>query len=216
MRLLIVDDHVMFREGMASLLSAESDIKIVGQAGTLQQAIRMAHDLQPEVILMDYGLPDGNGIDAISAILAERPDTKIVLLTINDSDDRLFSALRSGAKGYLLKNLPVASLIDYLHAVEKNEVALTPELAQTVFKEFARPVAARSPDQSKLGLLTFRELDILKELASYASNDEIAARFSLSSTTVKNHVHSILKKLDLKNRREAARFALEQGLGEAI
>jgi DNA-binding NarL/FixJ family response regulator len=213
MRLLIVDDHVMFREGLAVLLAAQPDIKIVGQAGTIQQAIQMAHDLAPEIILMDYGLPDGSGIDATSAILADKPEIKIVFLTIQNADERLFNALRSGARGYLLKNLPVATLIEYLRAVEKDDVALTPELAQTVIKEFARPVAVRSVESTKMGLLTLRELDILKELASYSSNVEIAGRLSLSSTTVKNHVHNILKKLGLPNRREAARFAREQGLG---
>jgi DNA-binding NarL/FixJ family response regulator len=213
MRLLIVDDHVMFREGMAALLSAEPDIKIVGQAGTVQQAVQLAHNLQPDVVLMDYGLPDGNGIDATSAILADRPTTKIVLLTVSAAEERLFDALHRGARGYLLKNLPIAALINYLRRVEKDEVALTPELAQTVIKEFARPAAARTLDQSKLELLTLRELDILKEMAFDSSNAEIANRLSLSSTTVKNHVHSILKKLELPNRRAAARFARERGLG---
>jgi DNA-binding NarL/FixJ family response regulator len=106
-------------------------------------------------------------------------------------------------------------LIEYLRAVENDEVVLTPDLAQAVIKEFSKPVIARTPDQSKLGLLTLRELDILEELASFSSNLEIGTRLSISSTTVKNHVHNILKKLSLQNRREAARFAREQGLGKA-
>ena len=216
MRLLIVDDHVMFREGMASLLSAQTDIKIVGQAGTLQQAVQLAHNLQPDVVLMDYGLPDGNGIDATRAILAERPATKIVLLTVNAGEERLFDALRNGVRGYLLKNLPIAALIDYLRRVEKDEVALTPELAQTVIKEFSHPAVSRTPAESKLELLTLRELDILKVLSSDSTNAEIAERFSLSSTTVKNHVHNILKKLSLSNRHAAARFAREHGLRDGL
>ena len=212
MKILIVDDHVIVREGLSAVLGSQPDMKVVGEAGSIHDAVPMARQLNPDVILMDYMLPDGTGVDATRAILAENPEARIVFLTVHNDDERLFAALRAGAKGFLLKNLSSSKLITSLWAIEKNEAALSPEMTTRVIKEFAKYDSSQKRDYSRLSILTSRELEILRELAGYFSNAEIAAHLSLSEKTVQNYVHSVLFKLKLKNRREAALFAQEQGL----
>jgi len=212
MKVLIVDDHVLFREGLVSLLKAQPDITVVGEAGGVAEAIGMTRELEPDLVLMDFGLPDGTGLDATQAILAERPGTNIVFLTVHEQDDRLFAAIRCGAKGYLLKNVPVAKLLDYLRGVERGEAALSPTMTSHVLEEFARLDPSRDPGPAELAELTTRELEVLRELATGATNLEIADRLCISENTVKNHVGSILTKLNLSNRREAASLARRYGL----
>ena len=212
MKVLIVDDHILFREGLVSLLDSQPDITVIGEAGCVQEAIAIARELEPDLILMDFGLPDGTGLDATQAILAERPDSKIVFLTVHEQDDRLFAAIRSGAKGYLLKNVPVSKLLDYLRGVERGEAAISPAMTNQILEEFARGGAARDPGPDELGELTSRELEVLRELATGASNQEIAERLVISENTVKVHVRNVLAKLDLRNRREAASYARRHGL----
>jgi DNA-binding NarL/FixJ family response regulator len=189
MRVLIVDDHVLFSEGLASLLNAQPDFSVVGQAGSVGEAIILARELCPDLILMDFGLPDGTGLEATQAILAERPTTMIVFLTVHEQDERLFAAIRSGAKGYLLKNVPVAKLLAHLRGLERGEAAISPTMTSHILGEFARMSPAHESSQVE------------------ASNREIADRLCISENTVKNHVGNILAKLDLRNRREAASFA---------
>ncbi|MBE0698065.1 MAG: response regulator transcription factor, partial [Anaerolineaceae bacterium] len=117
MRIMIVDDHILFREGLAGLLRSQADMDVIGECGTVQEAIRAAHTLQPQVILMDFSLPDGTGLDATRAILAEQPQIQIIFLTVHDNDERLIAAMRAGAKGYLLKNLSVTKLLASLRAM---------------------------------------------------------------------------------------------------
>ena len=119
MRVLIVDDHVLFREGLMSVLKSQKNFEVVGQAGTMREAVDLALQLKPELILMDFSLPDGTGLEATEAILAEHPDCKIVFLTVYETDEKLFAALRRGAKGYLLKNVPVSALVASLQSLEK-------------------------------------------------------------------------------------------------
>jgi two-component system NarL family response regulator len=172
----------------------------------------MTRQLEPDLILMDFGLPDGTGLDATQAILAERPETDIVFLTVHEQDDRLFAAIRGGAKGYLLKNVPVSKLLDYLRGVERGEAALSPAMTSHILEEFARLDPSRGPGPAELSELTTREVEVLRELATGASNLEIADRLYISENTVKNHVGSILTKLNLRNRREAASLAQRHGL----
>ncbi len=212
MKILIVDDHVLFRDGLVSLLRGQADIEIVGEAGLLGEAIKMARTLKPEVVLMDFTLPDGDGAQATRAILDENPGIAIVFLTMHDSNDRLFAAIRSGAKGYLLKNMPFPKLLESLRGLTRNEAPISGEMTSRLLEEFSRLGPPQEPEHSKLASLTLREVEVLRELASEASNHEIAGRLTLTETTVKNHVHSILKKLELKSRQEAARFARQQGL----
>ncbi len=212
MRILIVDDHVLFREGLVSLLKAQPDITVVGEAGCVHEAIAMARELGPDLVLMDFGLPDGTGLDATQAILADQPEINIVFLTVHEQDDRLFAAIRSGAKGYLLKNVPVSRLLTYLRGVEYGEAAISGAMATRILDEFARLGPGRQSGQAEVRELTSREIAILKQLATGATNREIASRLFISENTVKNHVGNILSKLNLRNRREAARFAHRHGL----
>ena len=212
MRILLVDDHVLFREGLAGLLNSQQDMKVVGEAGEVAEATRLAHSLQPELILMDVGLIGGTGIEAARSILADRPGTNIVFLTMHEEDDLLFAGIRSGAKGYLLKNLPSARLLSFLRGVQQGDAAITPRMASRILAEFARIQSPSIRATETLSELTGREVEVLHELAMGASNREIAELFVISEGTVKNHVRSILAKLHLHNRREAAHYARGRGL----
>ena len=209
MKIIIVDDHVLFREGLAAIVRSESDFEIVGQAGTVREAIELASALKPDMILMDFGLPDGTGVDATRSILAKHPRCKIVFLTMSEDDERLFAAIRSGAKGYLLKNMRPAKLISTLRSVQQGESALSRSMTLRLMEELAR-TKALSPKSDPT--LTRRELEVLRELACGLSNQEIAERLFISENTVKYHVHSILEKLHLSDRRDAAIYAREHGL----
>ncbi|MFN8486063.1 MAG: response regulator transcription factor [Caldilineaceae bacterium] len=206
MKILIVDDHVLFREGLASLLSGQPDITVVGQASSVQEATALANELQPDLVLMDFGLPDGTGLDATKAILAIRPETKIVFLTVHEDDERLFEAIRTGAKGYLLKNVHVTKLLTFLRGVEHGEVALMPAMTNRILHEFARLAETPKSSSSALETLSAREVEVMRLLATGATNQEIAERLFISENTVKNHVRSILAKLDLKSRRQVAHY----------
>lgn len=213
MRILIVDDHILFREGLVSLLKIQPDMQVVGEVGTVQDAIDLSINLRPDVILMDFSLPDGTGLDATRAILSSLPHTKILFLTIHDDDERLFTAIRAGAKGYLLKNLSINNLLTSLRAAEKDEAVISRSMMAKILKEFANPKGNNQNDPGNaLSNLTARELEILSELSTGATNSMIAQRLFISENTVKNHIHNILDKLDVPSRREAIRFAFRNGL----
>jgi DNA-binding NarL/FixJ family response regulator len=212
LRLVLVDDHALFLEGLASILRLEPDIEIVGLAGSVKEAVEMVHSLKPEIVLMDFSLSDGTGADATRMILDEHPECKIVFLTMSENDENLFSAIRSGAKGYLLKNMSPSKLIAAVRAVQRGESAVSRAMTLRLMEELSR---TDEPDQfrdSQVETLTQRELDVLRELAKGMTNREIAERLYISKNTVKYHVHSILDKLDLPNRGEAAKFAKKHGL----
>ena len=215
-KILLVDDHIMFREGLANILKSQADFQIIGQAGTAREAVELTRELRPDMVLMDFGLPDGSGIEATRAIVEERPETIVIFLTVFDTDQFLFAAIRSGAKGYLLKSQPSTQLLASLRAIEKGEAAISRVMTKHILDEFSRLGPPTEPTQSKLSKLTLREFEILKELSSGSTNREIAQRFAISETTVKNQVHSILSKLNLKNRREIVWFARQQGIGEGL
>jgi DNA-binding NarL/FixJ family response regulator len=206
MNIMIVDDHVLFREGLSSLLGGEPGMNVVAQAGSVREAIAMARQHQPEVVLMDFSLPDGNGADASEVILQELPECKIVFLTVYEADDKLLAAIRSGAKGYLLKNVPISKLISSLHGLEEGEAVLSRKMTTRLMEELSRD---RQLDGIKKNpsLLSQRELEVLQELANGASNREIAQKLFISENTVKHHMHNILAKLEVHNRREAVELA---------
>ncbi|HVN52782.1 MAG TPA: response regulator transcription factor [Anaerolineaceae bacterium] len=212
MNILIVDDHILFREGLISLVSRQPDFNVVGEAGTVAEAILMARTKHPDMILMDFTLPDGTGLDAMHAILAENPLAKIVFLTIHEDDERLFGAIRAGAKGYLLKNIPVAKLVAAIRGMEMGEAPISRQMTMRILDEFSHASPNASEPDSRLTQLTGREIEILRELATNATNQEIANRMYISESTVKNHVHNILDKLGLNNRREAVDYARRNGL----
>lgn len=212
MRILIVDDHILFREGLTGLLRSQPDMDIVGECGTVREAIEQSRQIKPAVVLMDFSLPDGTGLEATRAILAEHPDTSIIFLTVHDNDERLIAAMRAGAKGYLLKNLSVSKLLASLRALERGEAAISRTMMARILEEFAAPVQPTVPQPSPLVGLTSREIEVLQELADGITNQEIATRLYISENTVKNHIHNILEKLALHNRREAIDFARKNGL----
>lgn len=211
MKILCVDDHVLFREGLISLLSAEADIEIVGQAGSVHEAIFMANLHRPDVVLMDFSLPDGTGAEASAAILREMPECKIVFLTVYEADEKLFDAIRAGAKGYLLKNTPKAKLLASIRALDKGEAAISRSMTMRLMEELTRSQAP-NPQSTLLDSLSRREMEVLKEMALGSSNAEIAQALFLSLNTVKHHLSNVFSKLNAKNRREAIQVARREGL----
>jgi DNA-binding NarL/FixJ family response regulator len=212
MRLLIVDDHVLFREGLAAIIGAEADIEITGLAGSVGEAIEMAQAVRPDIILMDFGLPDGSGVEATRAILALLPDVKVIFLTVFEDNENLFAAIRSGAKGYLLKNIRPARLVAALRSVYQGEPALSQSMTLRLMEELAQTKEPVHPGDSILAKLTHRELEVLQEISLGATNREISQHLFLSENTVKHHIHSILDKLNVTCRREASSFARQHGL----
>jgi DNA-binding NarL/FixJ family response regulator len=212
MKILIVDDHTLFREGLASLLHEQPEFEVCGQAGSSAEAIALADKLHPEMILMDYGLPDGNGVEAARAILANQPECRIVFLTVHIHDDELFEAIRTGAKGYLLKSVPIRTLIEDLQAIRDGHSVLSPSITGRLFEEFVRLDDVHQEHDQMIALLTPRELEVLAELALGSTNKEIAKALFVSENTVKRHVHNILVKLELPNRRAAGKWARERGV----
>lgn len=212
LRIVIVDDHVLFREGLASIISSEPDIEVVGLAGTVARAVEVVCGLKPDVVLMDFYMPDGTGADASGAILAQCPDIKILFLTMSEADENLFMAIRSGAKGYLLKNMSPSKLVSSIRSVAKGESALSRTMTLRLMEELSRTTAAERPASPASVKLTKRELEVLNAIAGGHSNQEIAQQLFLSENTVKYHVHSILDKLNLPDRRSAADYARKNHL----
>lgn len=208
MRLLIVDDHALFREGLASIIRSEPDVEIAGMAGSVREAVETARTVRPDMILMDFSLPDGTGADATRKILAEHPECKIVFLTMSEEDDNLFDAIRSGAKGYLLKNMQPSKLVVALRSVLNGESALSRTMTMRLMEELSRTKKTETPTDATL---TLREIDVIRALATGLSNAEIAKQLFISENTVKYHVHSALGKLGLSDRKQLASYARERG-----
>lgn len=212
MKLILVDDHVLFREGLAAIIRSEPDIEIAGLAGSVQEAIELARRVKPDVILMDHGMPDGTGVDATRAILSDHPQCKIVFLTVSEQDIDLIAAVRSGAKGYLLKNMRPAKLIQALRSVQNGESALSRSMTLRVMEELSHTKETEKPSNMLIDKMTTRELEVLNELVTGKNNLEIANRLFISENTVKYHVHSILEKLGMPDRKAAAAYAIQYGL----
>lgn len=206
-KVMVIDDHILFREGLTTLFRNTSDFKVVGNAGSVFEGIQQARLLQPDIILMDFALPDGTGLDATEAILPMLPDCKIVFLTMHESDEKLFAAIRLGAKGYLLKSIAGADLLSSLRSLACGEVAISRFMLSHVVEEFSHQSAAGRGKNVDLSQLSPRETEILAELATGGTNQEIAQRVFLSENTVKHHIRTIFDKLGVKNRQEAAAFS---------
>lgn len=207
--ILVIDDHVLFRDGLISLFQSTPDFHVVGQAGTVKEGVEQAFYHKPDIILMDFSLPDGTGLDATQAILAELPTCKIIFLTVFETDENLLTAIRLGAMGYLLKNVSGSSLLASLRALSQGEIAMSRQMLSRVV-EFSRTTLPFSSDL--LSRLSPREVDVLCELQNGTSNAEIANKLYLSENTVKHHIHSILEKLGVENRRQAGVIARQMGL----
>lgn len=215
-KILVVDDHVIFREGLMSLFRFSTDFEVVGGAGSVHESIEKARQAQPDIVLMDFSLPDGNGLDATRAILSARPDCKIVFLTVNESDDILFAALRAGARGYLLKNVRGSDILSGLRGLEREEMAISRKMMSRVVGELAHipeplPVQGESR-HDLLSRLSPREMEVLCELEAGVRNDQIAQRLFLSENTVKHHIQNVFEKLGVENRKQAAAIARQLGL----
>lgn len=208
--ILVVDDHVLFRDGLMSLFQSTPDFQVVDQAGTVSEGIEKAFQLRPDIILMDFSLPDGTGLDATKIILDEIPECKIIFLTVFETDENLLKAIRLGARGYMLKNVSSSSLISSLRALAKGEIAMSRKMMSRVV-EYSRTMPIHQ-SQDLLAKLSPREVDILYELQNGTSNTHIAQQLYLSENTVKHHVHSILEKLGVENRRQAGALAKQIGL----
>ncbi len=213
MRVLIADDHPLFRDGLRSLLEARG-IEVVGEAEDGRAAFDLAQKTHPDVVLMDLAMPEVNGLTATRLISAELPEVKVVILTASEDDANLFEAIKSGAQGFLLKNLASDQFFNLLEGVARGEPALTPGLARKLLDEFARPPStvrpAAAPDQ-----LTEREREVLALLVQgVTSNRELAERLVVSENTVKYHLRNILDKLHVQNRAQVVSYALRHGLLE--
>lgn len=212
MKIIIVDDHVLFREGLATIIQKEADIEVAGLVGSVKETVDIVATVQPDIVLMDFNLPDGTGADATIKVLEKHPECKIVFLTMSDSDENLFAAIRAGAKGYLLKNMSPSNLIATIRSVQQGESALSRSMTLRLMEELSRTKEPERLGDAALAKLTKRELDVLAELTQGKTNREIADELYLSDNTVKYHVHSILKKLNLQDRKQAANFAKEHGV----
>ena len=211
-KILVIDDHILFREGLISLFSSTPDFEIVGEAGNVKDGVQSALTLSPDIILMDFSLPDGTGLDATRAILKEISNCKIIFLTVYEANDKLFAAVREGAKGYLPKNVVGSNLISSLRALERDEMAISRKMTSRIIEEFSRSSAQSVVNEELYTKLSPREFDVLCELQPGVTNLEIAQRMYLSENTVKHHVRNILNKLEVKNRREASLIAQQAGL----
>jgi two-component system NarL family response regulator len=212
-RILLADDHHLFREGLAKILDGEGDFQVVGQAKDGLEAIIKAKELKPDLILMDVGMPVCDGLEATQRIKEELPDVTIVMLTVRDDSEKLFEAIRNGAQGYLLKSIRCQNMLSLLRGAVQGEAAITPALGGRMLEEFRRvdKLAAQSPSETH-ATLTVREQQVLVLVASGATNQEVADKLNLSIHTVKSHVRKILSKLQLTSRHEAASFARREGL----
>ncbi|GGX01719.1 response regulator [Streptomyces chryseus] len=216
-RVIIVDDQAMVRAGFAALLSAQSDIDVVGEAPDGRQGIEVSRTTHPDVVLMDVRMPEMDGLAAARELLDPPPGVvhrpKVLMLTTFDVDDYVYEALRAGASGFLLKDAPPADLISAVRVVAAGEALLAPSVTRRLIADFARQRPAPRKDPSlRLNGLTPRETEVLELIARGLSNQEIAARLVLAEQTVKTHIGRVLAKLDLRDRAQAVIFAYESGL----
>jgi len=210
-RLLLVDDHLVVRSGLRMLLSGESDVEIVGEAGTAREALAAVRELKPNIVLMDIGLPDKSGIEATSEIKRLHPDVAVVALTIHEDEEYFFKMLEAGANGYVPKRAAPEELLTAIRAAATGEVYLYPSLAKLLVKDFLAQQRA-SGEAAGVDGLTDREREILKYLADGASNEEISEVLVISPKTVARHRENIMRKLNLHSRADMVRYAIRKGI----
>jgi len=215
MRILLADHHILFREGLVGLLSADPEIEVVGITDNAREAVEKAIGLQPDILLLDLDLSDRKGLEVLKTVNKKCPEIKVIILTVLMTDELMLAAVENGAKGYLLKDIPAFHLIKALKAVQRDEAAFSRTMTRRIVDEIARKSATE--DQSfGFDQLTDREKEVLEQICIGASNQEIATHLNISENTVKAHVRKILDKLNLQNRREAKKLALQQGFSNRL
>jgi two-component system nitrate/nitrite response regulator NarL len=220
-RILLADDTALFRTAIAELVDAQDGLEVVGEAENGLEAVEKARGLKPDVVVMDVEMPVMDGVQATRLIREQIPGVKVVMLTVSESDDHLFDAIRFGAQGYLLKDLRPAELYELIRAVMRNEPPLSPAIAGRLLgqiRDGSSPLSSLPPgagERPEAPALTRRELEVLQLVADGLSNKEIATNLFITEGTVKNHVHNALEKLQLENRTQAAAYIVRQGLGRS-
>jgi len=204
LRLLVVDDHEVVRQGLVSLLDRREGLQVVGEAGTVAEAVEQAHRLEPDIVIMDVRLPDGSGVEACRDIRAERPSTRVIMLTSYPDEEAVLAAIVAGASGYLLKQIRARDLVAAIETVGRGESLLDPAVTERVLERVRR--IATGGQNEELAQLTPQEQKILMLVAEGKTNKEIAGEVFLSDKTVKNYVSSILAKLNLERRAQVAAF----------
>lgn len=217
-RVLLVDDQALLRMGFRLVLDAEADLEVVGEAGDGRTALEQTTALRPDVVLMDVRMPGMNGIDATERLVAEHPDTRVLILTTFDLDEYAFAALRAGASGFLLKDAKPADLVAAIRSVASGDAVVSPRVTRRMLEMFSTSLPAGGDTATEPGVdpriaaLTSRELEVLRAVAEGMSNAEIAGRLFLSEATVKTHVGRILAKLGVRDRVQAVVLCYESGL----
>jgi DNA-binding NarL/FixJ family response regulator len=209
-RIVIIEPLDLLREGLISVINNQPDMIIVGEAGSVLQGIRVAIQTRPDILLLNLSLPDGNGLDVITRIRSSLPGMQTVALTAHRSEDLLFSAIEKGVRGYYLQNTPLDELLKALRVVYSGGAAFPPDVMLRIITEFNHQ--KRGNIHPLVQSLSSRELEVLCLLSNGASNREIGSQLGIVESTVKNHVHRILNKLELRNRREAFHFVREHGI----
>ncbi|TAK29469.1 MAG: response regulator transcription factor [Chloroflexota bacterium] len=211
-RVLVVDDHALFRDGLVGMLKDRQDMEVVGTSSNGVEAVDKAKELMPDVILMDLSMPGCDGIEATRRIKSELPYVNIAVLTVSENDDDLFEAMRAGAKGYIVKSVKTAELIAAITILAQGHAVITPSMAEKLLTEFGLRSRRASGVAASVSSLSDREKEVLALVGQGLSNRDVAKRLCLSEGTVKTHLRNIFEKLHMGNRIEAAVFAAQQGL----
>ncbi len=213
-RIVIVDDHDLYRRGMQAVIGLEPDLEIVAEAASGVEAVEKCFEFEPDVVLLDVRMPGNSGIEACTAIKEKAPRTKILILTASDDEADLFAAIKAGASGYLLKDLPTEQIAESVRMAHSGQSMIPPHMASQLIAEFSRLSNEPPKDEAPGPRLTERELEVLGLVARGKANKEIASQLFISENTVKNHVRNILEKLQLHSRVEAALYAMRRNLIE--
>jgi DNA-binding NarL/FixJ family response regulator len=211
LRILLVDDHLLFRKGLARLLDAQPDFEVVGEARDGLEAVEQVQALRPDVVLMDIRMPGCDGLEATRRIKAQMPDVRVVMLTVSDDDQDLATAVRYGADGYLLKDLLPETLFQQLRGLESGQAPISRAMTGKLFRQLAQQ-SRPTVRSAAIDVLSARECEVLALVVSGCSNREIAGELGITRNTVKNHLRNILVKLGVKNRVQAAAYAVSHGL----
>jgi DNA-binding NarL/FixJ family response regulator len=211
LRVLLIDDHILFRKGVEAVLDTRPDIEIVGQGENGLEAIALARETKPNIILMDITMDKCNGLEATRRIRQEMPEQKIIIVTVSEEEQDLFNAIKAGAQGYVIKNLKVRQLLDSIDSVNRGEASFSGTIAAKILEEFRRPTELAAQKEG-VDPLSEREIEVLELIVAGQTNREIAVHLSISESTVKGHLRNILDKLHLQNRVQAAVYAVRQGL----